>query len=74
MTDFSEALLCVKAGGSAYRAGWRDNGYRGVLRLAAGERYRFEFLYMESPVQSERGAFAGAHADLLAEDWVISNT
>lgn len=69
MNDFSEALLCVKAGGSAYRQAWRGRGYQGVLRFADGDM--FPLLYMESAERAERGAFHGGHADLLAEDWVL---
>lgn len=71
MSDFSEALRCVKAGGSAYRQGWRGNAYDAVLRWEHQAGFRFPLLVTVFPDDGTRAVFAGAQTDLLADDWVL---
>jgi Protein of unknown function (DUF2829) len=65
VADFGAALAAVKAGGSAWRAGWwAQAGYQSVLR------YRDGLLVMSPGTPGEPlWPFAGAQKDILADDW-----
>lgn len=70
-TNFSEALVSLKAGLACHRTGWNGKGL--LIRAQfpdANSKMSLPYLYIEYP-DGSRCPWLASQTDLMAEDWVI---